>query len=56
MPGDVAGIWSEEEDHVLESGNARGLRKLEEKHSWRELEARMQFLQDWREDEEEEEE
>ena len=54
LPKDLAGIWTEEEDGVLESGNARGLRKLEEKHSWRECEERMKFLEDYREEDEEE--
>ena len=51
LPKDVAGVWSEEDDRVVESGNARGLRKLEEKHSWKEVESRMLFLEEWREDE-----
>jgi hypothetical protein len=55
LPKDVAGIWSEEDDTVLESGNAKGLRRLEEKHSWKEAEERMKFLVDWREESEGEE-
>ena len=51
LPKDVAGIWSEGEDQMLESGNARGLRKLEERHTWKECEERMQFLQEWRDEE-----
>lgn len=51
LPGDVAGVWSEAEDQTLEGGNARGLRKLEEKHTWKECADRMQFLRDWREEE-----
>jgi hypothetical protein len=50
LPKEVAGVWSEEEDKVLESGNARALRKLEEKHGWKEMEERMKFLEDWRDD------
>ena len=48
---EVPGVWSEEEDKMLESGNARALRRLEEKHTWPEMQIRMQHLEDWREDE-----
>lgn len=51
LPKDIAGIWSEDEDQIVESGNARGLRKLDEKHTWKEVEERMLFLQTWREEE-----
>ncbi|KAK3686487.1 hypothetical protein LTR37_019772 [Vermiconidia calcicola] len=53
LPRDVAGIWSEAEDRVLESGDARGLRGLEAKHTWDEVMERMKFLEEWREDEDE---
>ncbi|KAK3705714.1 hypothetical protein LTR37_013157 [Vermiconidia calcicola] len=53
LPRDVAGIWSEAEDGVLESGDARGLRGLEAKHTWDEVMERMKFLEEWREDEDE---
>ncbi|KXT14716.1 hypothetical protein AC579_6385 [Pseudocercospora musae] len=48
MPDDVPGIWSEHEDSVLESGNARGIRHLESKHGWDECEARLNYLAEWR--------
>ena len=56
LPADVPGVWSEEEDKVLEGGNAKALRVLEEKHGWRECEARLEWLGEWREDEEGEDE
>jgi telomeric repeat-binding factor 2-interacting protein 1 len=52
----VEGIWSEEEDKMLEGGNARALRKLEEKHGWKECEERLKFLEDWREGSDDEDE
>ncbi|EME88097.1 uncharacterized protein MYCFIDRAFT_192351 [Pseudocercospora fijiensis CIRAD86] len=48
VPGDVPGIWSEHEDSILESGNARGIRDLEAKHGWDECEARLNYLAEWR--------
>ncbi|KAF2485530.1 hypothetical protein BDY17DRAFT_344361 [Neohortaea acidophila] len=52
LPSDIPGIWSLQEDAVLESGDARGLRLLEEKHTWEECERRMEFLQQLREEDE----
>ena len=54
LPEGVAGVWSEEEDKMVESGIAGALRELEGKHGWKEVEARLEFLGDWREDEDEE--
>ncbi|KAF7189990.1 hypothetical protein HII31_08321 [Pseudocercospora fuligena] len=48
VPDDVPGIWSEHEDDVLESGNARGIKHLEGKHGWDECEARLNYLAEWR--------
>lgn len=48
LPDDVPGIWSEAEDGMLESGNARGIRRLESKHGWDECEARLEYLTEWR--------
>lgn len=48
VPGDVAGVWTEDEDKVAESGDARSLRRLQEKHGWDEMVERMKFLEEWR--------
>lgn len=56
LPNDVAGVWSEEEDRVVEGSNARELKLLVEKHGWEEVEGRMRFLQDWREEDDDGEE
>ena len=55
LPKGVAGVWSEEEDKMVESGSAGALRGLEGKHGWKEVEARLEFLGDWRDGDEEEE-
>lgn len=49
-PDDVAGVWSEGEDEAIESGDAARIKKVEDKHGWEEIVARMQFLQTWREE------
>ncbi|GAB1741998.1 hypothetical protein NU219Hw_g7394t1 [Hortaea werneckii] len=48
LPDDVPGVWSAEEDRALEGGDARLLRRLEGKHSWEEVMARLEFLGEWR--------
>jgi hypothetical protein len=48
FPQDVPGVWSEEEDDILGSGNAKGLRQVAAKHGWEESLARMNFLDEWR--------
>ncbi|KAF2726155.1 hypothetical protein K431DRAFT_280177 [Polychaeton citri CBS 116435] len=49
LPLDVPGIWSEEEDLILQGHDAKGLSWLEEKHGgsvggWDEMNDRMEFL------------
>lgn len=48
FPNNVPGIWSEEEDRALESGNAPAIGALAKKHGWDECDARRQFLDDYR--------
>ncbi|KAF2173037.1 hypothetical protein M409DRAFT_16987 [Zasmidium cellare ATCC 36951] len=48
FPADVSGVWTKDEDTVLESGNAQGIEELEKKHGWEEMAVRMKFLEDWR--------
>ena len=55
FPKETPGVWSEEEDRLLEGGNAKAIRKLEEKHGWKECVERLEFLQDWREGNDDEE-
>ncbi|KAK5110017.1 hypothetical protein LTR62_006384 [Meristemomyces frigidus] len=49
IPGDVPGIWSEEEDGVIEGGNATRIKVVAGKHGWEEVEERLEFLREWRE-------
>lgn len=49
---DVAGVWTSEEDCIIEGSNARAIRELERKHGKGSVMARLQFLTDWRKDEE----
>ncbi|KAK3051712.1 hypothetical protein LTR09_007012 [Extremus antarcticus] len=49
LPRDIAGVWSEEEDALAEGGVASALRKLEDKHTWFEVEERLRYLTEWRE-------
>jgi len=48
---DLPGVWTEDEDRAVESGDARSLRKITEKHGWDECLARMEFLTMWRQSE-----
>lgn len=49
---DVAGVWTEEEDRVVEGRDAKAIRRLEIKHGKGSVVKRLQFLTDWRHDEE----
>ncbi|KAI4736949.1 hypothetical protein E4T50_12560 [Aureobasidium sp. EXF-12298] len=49
---DMAGVWTEEEDRMVEGRDGRALRRLESKHGRGSVTKRWQFLQDWRKDEE----
>lgn len=51
IPDDVPGVWTNEEDEQVEGGNARALRLLEAKHGWPACAARLQFLEDYRDEE-----
>lgn len=48
LPEDVAGVWTKEEDKIIEGGNARGLRLAQEKHGWEEVLGRLRWLEEWR--------
>ncbi|RMY77293.1 hypothetical protein D0863_01423 [Hortaea werneckii] len=48
LPHDLPGVWSEAEDRALEGGDARLLRRVEAKHGWEEVLARLEFLGEWR--------
>ncbi|RMY98683.1 hypothetical protein D0860_08463 [Hortaea werneckii] len=48
LPEDLPGVWSEAEDRALEGGDARLLRRVEAKHGWEEVMARLEFLGEWR--------
>ncbi|KAK4549335.1 hypothetical protein LTR36_006332 [Oleoguttula mirabilis] len=48
LPANIRGVWTKEEDEVIESGDARGMRAVTEKHGWDEMEGRLRFLEEWR--------
>ncbi|CAD0100853.1 unnamed protein product [Aureobasidium mustum] len=48
---DIAGVWTEEEDKMVEGRDGRALRKLQNKHGAVRVDKRLQFLSDWRNDE-----
>ncbi|GAB1732101.1 hypothetical protein NU195Hw_g8954t1 [Hortaea werneckii] len=48
LPEDIPGVWTEAEDRALEGGDARLLRRVEAKHGWEEVLARLEFLGEWR--------
>ncbi|KAI4726312.1 hypothetical protein E4T49_05942 [Aureobasidium sp. EXF-10728] len=48
----VAGIWTEDEDAIVEGSDARAIRMLETKHGIGSAMARLKFLSDWRKDKE----
>lgn len=48
LPTDVAGVWSAEEDRVVEGGDARKMGDLAKKHGYEEVFARLKFLDAWR--------
>ncbi|KAK3673976.1 hypothetical protein LTR78_006178 [Recurvomyces mirabilis] len=48
LPKDVPGVWSEAEDVVIEGGDARRMNVVAAKHSWEEVQARLEFLNEWR--------
>lgn len=49
VPKDIPGVWTEEEDAVLEGTDARALKRLEIKHGWGWCERRLNFLKELRE-------
>ena len=49
LPNDVPGIWSAEEDEIIEGGNAKRINMVSQKHGWTEVIRRMNFLSEWRE-------
>ncbi|KAI7285566.1 hypothetical protein KC345_g1622 [Hortaea werneckii] len=48
LPEDIPGVWTEAEDRALEGGDARLLRRVEARHGWEEVMARLEFLGEWR--------
>ncbi|KAH0364986.1 hypothetical protein KCU65_g6392, partial [Aureobasidium melanogenum] len=49
---DVAGVWTAEEDKIVEGRDAPAIRRLEIKHGKGSVDKRWRFLDDWRRDEE----
>ncbi|KAG9569084.1 hypothetical protein KCU71_g2532, partial [Aureobasidium melanogenum] len=49
---DATGVWTEEEDKIVEGRDAKAIRRLEIKHGRGSVTKRLQFLDDWRKDEE----
>ncbi|KAG9829350.1 hypothetical protein KCU98_g13949, partial [Aureobasidium melanogenum] len=49
---DIAGVWTEAEDRIVEGRDAKAIRRLEVKHGRDSVTKRLQFLDDWRKDEE----
>ncbi|KAK5163950.1 uncharacterized protein LTR77_010346 [Saxophila tyrrhenica] len=56
FPRDVPGIWSGDDDAMIESGNGNWIRDMAEKHGMGEVDARLEFLAGWRDLEAENEE
>ncbi|KAG9944915.1 hypothetical protein KCU85_g7616, partial [Aureobasidium melanogenum] len=48
----MAGVWTAEEDRMVEGSDANAIRRLEVKHGKGSVSNRWQFLDDWRRDEE----
>ena len=48
VPTKMRGVWTDEDDAVLEGGDALGMRRLEQKHGWRACDLRLRFLEEWR--------
>jgi hypothetical protein len=46
----LAGVWTQEEDEIVEGGDASAMREVEEKHGDGAVMQRLKFLEDWRED------
>ncbi|KZF21175.1 hypothetical protein L228DRAFT_262224 [Xylona heveae TC161] len=49
IPPDIPGVWSEEDDAILEGSDGRKLRQVEEKHGAKAFNLRMEFLESYRE-------
>lgn len=49
---DVAGVWTEADDQIVEGSDARAIRRLETKHGTGSVEKRITFLAEWRRDQE----
>ncbi|KEQ61348.1 uncharacterized protein M437DRAFT_52189 [Aureobasidium melanogenum CBS 110374] len=49
---DIPGVWTAEEDRIVEGSDANAIRRLEAKHGKGSVSNRWQFLDDWRKDEE----
>jgi hypothetical protein len=48
LPVALPGVWTEEEDRIIEGGNARRMKGPTEKHGWDEVMARLEWLKEWR--------
>jgi len=49
FPRDMPGVWTAEEDAVVEGGNAKLMKGLVVKHGWEEMERRLEYLRQYRE-------
>lgn len=49
FPQGLAGVWTQEEDRLVEGGDAGAMRELEGKHGWEECMGRLEYLKEWRE-------
>lgn len=49
IPGDMRGVWTAEDDAVLEGGDGRSIKRVAEKHGWAACDVRLKFLDEWRE-------
>ena len=47
-PGDMRGVWTAEDDAMLEGGDGRGIKRVAEKHGWAACDVRLKFLDEWR--------
>ncbi|KAL8971174.1 MAG: hypothetical protein Q9183_001172 [Haloplaca sp. 2 TL-2023] len=50
IPGDMKGVWTEEDDEDFESGDARKVARVEKKHGSEGVVARFEFMREYRRD------
>ena len=51
VPNDVPGVWTAKDDRDLEGTNGTAMKRLITKHGGAEFDARMKFLEEWRQTE-----